>query len=272
MTSKKSVLIAAVLLAVAAAAGVVLITLATRQTPTQPEPIAGKPPIPTRLVTPAAAQIRAAYKTWPKGTLEKMLLLSRQYQGDPEVQFTFGVALLWGGYGNEAGATLERAKKLGRDTQIEVNADSLLHPNYFPGDPPFRPATADKLLTQGALLQAQGKRHSAAAIWSKAAAAEPTNPDAQVAAAIGLWDKDNITPAFSHLGPLTKKFPQSQVVRFYIGLLLVWTGQRDPAIAQFKKAVALGPKTDLGTQSQAFVTKLSAPAPTTQAGTTTTGS
>ncbi len=271
MTSKKSVLIAAVLLAVCAAAGVVIITLATRQTPSQPQPIAGKPPIPTTLVTPAAAQIRAAYKTWPNGTLSKMLQLSRQYPSDPEVQFTFGVALLWGGYGTEAGAALETAKRLGKDTQVEVNADSLLHPNYFPGDPPFRAATPDKLLTQGSLLQAQGKRHSAEAVWAKAAAAESNNPDAQVAAALGLWDKDNITPAFSHLGPLTAKFPKAQVVRFYIALLLVWTGQREPAIAQFKKTIALGPGTALGKESQAFVTKLSATPTTTQAGTTTTG-
>ena len=46
--------LAAVLLAVCAAAGVVLITLATRQTPSQPKPIAGKPPIPTTLTTPAS--------------------------------------------------------------------------------------------------------------------------------------------------------------------------------------------------------------------------
>ena len=30
-------------------------------------------------------------------------------------------------------------------------------------------------------------------------------------------------------------------MRYYLGLLLAWTGQRDAAIAQFEKAVALGP-------------------------------
>ena len=68
-----------------------------------------------------AAQIRAAYKTWPNGTLAKMLQLSREHPSDPEVQFTFGVALLWGGYGTEAGATLETAKRLGIGRQTLYN-------------------------------------------------------------------------------------------------------------------------------------------------------
>ena len=42
-------------------------------------------------------------------------------------------------------------------------------------------------------------------------------------------------------------------MRFYLGLLLAWTGQRDPAIAQFQKAVALGPKTELGRNAAEFL-------------------
>ena len=59
--------------------------------------------------------------------------------------------------------------------------------------------------------------------------------------------------SFSRLGPLTRKFPTSQSVRFYLGLLLAWTGQRDPAIAQFQKAVALGPTSDLGRNASEFL-------------------
>jgi hypothetical protein len=47
---------------------------------------------------------------------------------------------------------------------------------------------------------------------------------------------------------MSKRYPQSQVVRYYLGLLLVWIGQRNQALAEFQKAVALGPDTRLGKQ------------------------
>ena len=35
-------------------------------------------------------------------------------------------------------------------------------------------------------------------------------------------------------------------MRFYLGLLLAWTAQRDQALVEFKRAYALGPTTELG--------------------------
>jgi tetratricopeptide (TPR) repeat protein len=242
--------------ALVAAGAVVGVTLATRQTPEQPQAQEGKPPLGRNLPTPAAAQIRAAFTAWPKGSLRTMQKLDREYPKDRVVQFYVGVALLWAGYGADAVAPLERAKKLGRDTVWEVQADDWLHPDLFSGYPIFHPIGNDPLLARGSQLQQQGHQHSALRLFERAARRSPESDEAQVAAAVARFDKDDVTPAFSHLGPLTRRFPKSQSVRYYLGLLLAWTGQRDEACAQFTKTVSLGAKTELGTGAGAFLERV----------------
>jgi predicted Zn-dependent protease len=237
-----------------AAAGVVVgITLATRQTPDQPKALAERPPLAKTLPTPAASEIRSAYGGWPKGTVETMEELGREYPKDPVVQLYRGIALIWAGYPNEAETVLRRTKKVGRDTPWEIQADSVLHPQYLVNYPVFRPLTANLLLEQGSRLQQQGRQHSARRVYERAARAAPSNDEAAVAAAVARFDKDNLNASFSRLGPLTRKFPKSQVVRYYLGLLLAWTGQRDPAIAQFEKTLAMGPGTELGRGAAEFL-------------------
>jgi predicted Zn-dependent protease len=106
---------------------------------------------------------------------------------------------------------------------------------------------------QGQLQQRQGHQHSAEALWAKAAKLRPDDPDAQVAAAVGRFDMDDLSASFSRLGPLVRRFPKSQTVRFHLGLLLSWTGQRDLAIKEFRAAKALGPSTTLGTASNSLL-------------------
>jgi hypothetical protein len=74
-----------------------------------------------------------------------------------------------------------------------------------------------------------------------------------VAAAVGRFDMDNLSASFSKLGPLVRRFPRSQSVRYHLGLLLAWTGQRDQAVAEFRLARSLGPKTRLGKEANAFL-------------------
>jgi hypothetical protein len=241
------------------AAGVVVgTTLATRQTPAAIHPFKGKPTVAKELPTPAAAAIRKAFGEWPHGSLDAMDQLALEYPKDPVVQLYQGVALVWAGYGADAVAPLEKAKKLGSNTPWEIAADNLLHPQYLAGDPPFRPVGADQvgLLEQGARLQAEGHRHSAERLFLRAAKLHPADDQAQVAAAVGRFDKSDLAAAFGRLGPLTRRFPGSQSVRYYLGLLLAWTGQRDPALAQLRKTVALGPSTTLGKGAQALLTAI----------------
>jgi tetratricopeptide (TPR) repeat protein len=174
------------------------------------------------------------------------------------VQYYRGVALLWAGYPSDAQTALEKAKSLGRDTIIQGRADNLLHPEYFqPGQGPpypvFIPTTPNKLLRRGSILQQQGRQVSAERVFAKVAKAQPGNVEAQVAKAVALFDEDNLTPAFSSLGPLTAKFPKSQIVRYYLGYLLAWTGQGQQAVSQFEKAVELGPDTQVGKAAKNFL-------------------
>lgn len=248
--------------ALAAAGSVVGVTLATRQTPVHPKAQPGKPPLGSTLPTPAAGEIRAAFRDWPKDGVETMERLGHEYPTDPVVQLYRGIGLFWAGYTADAEDVLRLTKRVGRDTPWEVQADSVLHPEYQVGYPTFRPIAPNPLLEKGARLQQQGRQHSARRVFEQAARAMPRNDEAQVAVAVARFDKDNLTASFSRLGPLTRTFPRSQSVRFYLGLLLAWTGQRDPAIAQFRKAVALGPNTELGRGSAQFLKNVNAGGPT----------
>jgi len=103
------------------------------------------------------------------------------------------------------------------------------------------------------LLQRRGKQHSAEKLYAKAARLHPNDDEAQVAAAVGRFNEDNLSASFSRLGPLVKRFPHSQSVRFHLGLLLAWTGQRDQAVKEFRLARNLNPRSTLGKESSAFL-------------------
>jgi hypothetical protein len=56
-----------------------------------------------------------------------------------------------------------------------------------------------------------------------------------------MFDKDDPTPAFARLGPLTKAFPNEPTVRFHLGVLLLWTGQIKAAQRQLRLASHIRP-------------------------------
>src|SRR5262249_59597281 len=108
----------------------------------------------------AASRIRTAFRDWPHGSLDTMQALGREYPRDPVVQLYVGIALLWSGYASDAVAALEAAKRVGKNTRWEIQADNLLHPQYFSDYPIFVPVGQNSLLARGSLLQRQGHQHS----------------------------------------------------------------------------------------------------------------
>jgi tetratricopeptide (TPR) repeat protein len=246
------------LIALVGAGAVAGVVLATRQDPAQPQlQCRNAAAVVVPGVSGQTAAVRAAFSTWPHGTVDRLQVLANRYPRDPIVQLNYGLALDCRGYLADAAQQLERAKRVGRDTQYEIDADQLLHPSFFQGGyPVFEPTTGDPLLVRGSLLQRQGHQHSAERVYLQAARRHPNDPEAQVAAAVGRFDMDKPAAAFSHLGPLTKRFPHSQVVRYYLGLLLVWIGQRNEAVAEFRQAVALGPETTLGRQVSSLLARI----------------
>jgi predicted Zn-dependent protease len=248
-------------LAAVAAAGVVVgVVYATRQTPSQPT--AACPTRPTPLVVPGVpsenvAAVRAAMALPPKEAAQRLEPLARAAPNDPVVQFNDGTVLFCAGYLAEAAQAWRQAKKAGYDTYYEMRADELLHPQYFqPADglyPIFELQGRDPLLVRGVLAQRQGHQHTAARLYARAARLHPRSDEAQVAAAVGRFDEDDLSASFSRLGPLVRRFPKSQSVRFHLGLLLAWTGARTQAVREFRLARSLGPRTRLGTEANAFL-------------------
>jgi predicted Zn-dependent protease len=258
MSPAARVRIAVAAAAVAGAGLVAGVVLATRQDPQQPKARCGKTPL-QALIIPGTGKpaVNAAVRK-AMGSVAQLEQLENRYPHDAAVQINFGRALICAGYLTDASQALEAAKSAGRDTTYEIDADQLLHPTFFQnGYPTFQPSDAkDTLLVQGALLQRQGHQHSAERLYAKAARLHPDDPEALVAAAVGRFDEDNPSAAFSHLGPLAKRFPRNQVVRYYLGLLLVWIGEREQAVTEFRKTVALGPHTPLGAQVQALLRQI----------------
>ncbi len=267
MSLRKNQILNVVIAAAAAALIVVGLTLDTRTTPKQPAVEKGKPGVPSGLTGPVGAQITAAFRDWPKGSIDTLQRLGLVWQGGPtpadrftsaEVQYFRGVALLWDGYDSDAATALEAAKKLGANTLIQSRADGLLHPTYYrpptgPWYPVFQPTTKNALLEKGSNLQAQGHQVSAEKIYDKAVREQPNNVEALVAQAVGAFNDDNPALSFGKLGPLTARFPKSQVVHYWFAWLLIWTANRNQGISELQKAVKLGPDTQIGKNAQAIL-------------------
>jgi predicted Zn-dependent protease len=249
-------------LAAVLASGIVVgVVYATRQSPTQPSAQCKQTPKPFIVPgTPTAnvAAVRAALALKPPAGARALEQLAFRSPKDPVVQFNYGTALFCAGYLAEADQAYRAAKTAGRDTYYEIQADLILHPQYFTksGYPPFLSESRDPLLVRGSILQRAGHQRSAARVWARAAKLHPGSDEAQVAAAVGRFDMDDLSASFSRLGPLVRSFPASQSVRYHLGLLLAWTGQRTQAVAEFRLARSLGPKTALGSEANSFLAGL----------------
>jgi tetratricopeptide (TPR) repeat protein len=220
-----------------------------------------------------AARIGAAFSAWPDDSLAKLEQLAREHPDDSLVQLHLGYANLWAGKSEQATAAWQRASSAQPDTMSAQRADDALHPGFPPGEPIFvptfsppaelaklspprqfevlrrnaaRPDARAKLL-YGVALQRLGRRLSARRQFDDAARIEPRNPEAQVAAAVGRFDKTNPSAAFSRLGPLSGRYPRAATVRFHLGLMLLWMARAQPgALAQGKRQLRLARKEEPG--------------------------
>ncbi|HZU20246.1 MAG TPA: hypothetical protein VE982_03405 [Gaiellaceae bacterium] len=250
--------------AVAAAGLVTGVVFATRQSPPTLRAFC-----PNRRIAPLvvagvrsqnAAAVRAAMAKPARQAVQALEQLELDAPNDPVVQFNYGLALLCTGYLADATQALRTAKARGRNTYYEMAADHLLHPQYFafPNQPYpiFEPLGDEPLLAQGARLQAEGHQHSAERVYLRAARLHPGDPQAQVAAAVGRFDEDDLAASFGRLGPLAARFPHSQSVHFHLALLLIWVGKGRQALPELRKAYADGPQTRLGREAKALLMRL----------------
>jgi tetratricopeptide (TPR) repeat protein len=251
--SPRGRVVAVVAIAAAVAVGATLgITVATRnnvrQIQSKPPPFAPDPTAPPEI----SRQVREALRAWPAGTARRLRILAARYPHSALVRLELGLALAFTGQDADAARAWRDAERAQPDSPSAVRAEDLRHPNTPPGLPPFvpsfvRPTTAGQAqLLRGAAFQQALRPVSAEREFAAAARAEPANAEALTAAAVGLYDKDRPAAAFSRLGPLVKRFPHAQTVRFHLGLLLIYFGDVPRARRELGLARAEGPRTPLG--------------------------
>jgi tetratricopeptide (TPR) repeat protein len=227
------------------------------------------------------ARIGAALARWPRATITELDGLAHSNPRSAFVRLHLGLALAWARRDAEARQAWRVAERVGPDSPSAVRAESLLHPELAPGLPVFvpsfgppstfpaspqaqlavlardarRPDWRAKIL-YGVALQRLERPVSAERQYAAAAVLAPNEPEARVAAAVGLFDKEQPSLAFAQLGPLAQTFPHAQTVRFHLGLLLLWIGQVQTARKELRLARAEGPKTLLGSQAAALLSRL----------------
>jgi tetratricopeptide (TPR) repeat protein len=230
------------------------------------------------------AEVGAALAAWPDGTVARLERLADRHPSSALVLLHLGLARVGGGDTVGAQAAWRQALARDPDTEPAVQAESLLYPRFAPQRPTFVPSfqlpraiaglpaprqfallardsrggdVGAKLL-YGSALQRLGRPVSAEREFAAAARLAPEDAEAQVAAAVGRFSKAKPAVAFSRLGPLARRFPHSQSVRFHLGELLIWIGQLKEARRQLGLAVAAGPSTQLGRTAREFLKQLPA--------------
>jgi len=229
------------------------------------------------------AAVGAAIAAWPDGTLERLRQLEASHPRSALVALHLGLSLYADGEQEEAAAAWRKAVEVEPDSQSAVRAGDLLHPDMAPGLPSFfttlrapeglagKPAQeqldaleqaardggdADDWILYGTALQRVGKPLSARAAFDRALDLAPERLDAKVAAAVGRFDKGDPSAAFSRLGPLARDNPDSALVRFHLGVLLLWIRDVKDARTQLEKAAATRPESLYSREAKSLLSRL----------------
>jgi len=226
------------------------------------------------------ARVGSAFAAWPAETVDRMNQLAGLYPQRAVVQLNLGIALFWAGL-RGAEEAWRAAAASEPDTPYAVAAGNLLHPEYARGLPVFVTATPlpgglddltpvqqlDRLrasaavsvggkLVYGVALQRLGMQRSAERVFAAAARQAPDDAEAQVAAAVGRFDKARPAEAFARLGPLTRRFPDKATVRFHLGLLLLWSGEVKQAKTQLVRATQVEPASLIAREARKYLDEL----------------
>lgn len=227
------------------------------------------------------AAIGAAYADWPDETLRALEALVLRHPKSAVVRLNLGLVRLALGDVEAARDEWREAEKGEPDAPAALKAEDLLNPQSPPGRPQFFlagfPTDAAGLtigkrlealrrraekggardwLFLGSTLEQAGRRISAQKAYDRALALDPDSLDARVATTVARFDKDDPSAAFSALGPLASRYPDAPVVRFHLGLLLLWLPDLDRAREQLAAARSAAPESFYGRQAERILAEL----------------
>jgi tetratricopeptide (TPR) repeat protein len=230
------------------------------------------------------AQIGAAFAAWPGGGLDTLKRLVASHPHSAQAELHLGWADYWSGLIGAAIKAWEQAVRVEPDSSSAVSAADPLHPADAPGLPYIvttlappagvtalpiaqelralgrdaaRPdATAAAKVLYGVALWNLRRPLSAERVFRAAAVLAPNDPMALTAAAVGAFSKARPVLAFSKLGPLTGRFPHAGVVRFHLGVLLLWTNQLAKARTQLRLTMSLDPGSPYAAQAKRLLAAL----------------
>jgi hypothetical protein len=211
------------------------------------------------------AEIGLAFSRWPDGGLDELKHLVATHPSSPQAQFHLGMAYYWSGRVADAARTWQQVAVHYPDSPESVEAENVLYPGMKSGLPlivtPVGEPDAPTLAAQVAIVERAARKPDPTAklryglalwqLWRRVAAERqfdaaarlaPADPVVQTAAAVGAFTKRAPARAFARLGPLTGRFPRAAVVRFHLGLLLLWTAQPKKGLAQLRLAIADEPR------------------------------
>ena len=230
-----------------------------------------------------AAAVGAAVAAWPDGTVERLEELAAEHPSSGVVRLHLGLALYVEGDEEGARGEWREAERRDPDSEAAIRAEDLLHPEMPPGRPFFVPSQGSpsagledlgpreqlaelerraqaggvpEWLLYGSVLQRLGRPVSARMAFDRAVELDPSDLAAQTAAAVVRFDKEDPSQAFSRLGPLASANPGSAVVRFHLGLMLLWLQQVDEARRQLSIAQETGPASIWGMEAGRLLRRL----------------
>ena len=228
------------------------------------------------------AAIGQAVASWPDGTLDELGAIAADHPSSAVALLNLGLARYAAGDPNGAQEDWREAQERDPDSPAALRAEDLLNPHSPPGRPQFlvehvprrlvRMSLDERLATlrrtaqdrgnvedwilYGSALETIGHRESARRAYDQAVEAGPERLDALVAAAVARFDKDDPSAAFSRIGPLAPKHPDAAIVRFHLGLMLLWLPDLKEARSQLERAAAIDPNGFYGRQAARVLKRL----------------
>lgn len=192
-------------------------------------------------------EIGAAFSRWPHGTLDDMKRIVSANPKSALAELHLGLADYWSGRDSDAASAWKVAATVQPDTPYAITALDFLHPDVAPGLPPIvvEQGQVDvrvrALVLEGVELWDGERAVSARRVFAQAIARAPRDLAVRTAAAVATFSPASPLRPFPKLGPLTGTFPKAAIVRFHLGVLLLWTKQVAKGEAQLRLAVSTQP-------------------------------